>query len=334
MKVAFFDIKPNEKEYFEKNLDSSFEPFYFSHSLTCSTEITDEIKNAEIISCFIDSIISKKVLDKFLNLKFIILRSVGYSHVDLLCAKDKGIAVFNAPHYGDYSISEYVFALLFSVSRKIIKASDDVKKQQIIDTKYQGVEFFNKTMGIIGLGAIGKKVAEVANALSLKTLCYDIKKQDGYNFVSLDELCEKSDIISINCPLTSETLHMFDENRFNGLKDGVILINTARGEIIKTEALYKALLSKKVSYFAADVVECENVFYEDRENKIDIQTIKENCLKNFYITRKLLTMENVLITPHIAYNTKEAQKRILEITIDNLIASTKFTNSAKNLVLI
>lgn len=334
MKVLFFDIKPFEKEYLDKNLNSSFEKIYFKHSLNCAFEPDNDTKDADIISVFIDSDLSKKVLDKFPNLKFIVLRSVGYSHVDLLSAKERGIAVFNAPHYGDYSIAEYTFALLLSVSRRIIEASFDIKSQNIDDIKYQGIELYKKTIGIVGLGAIGKKVAEIAQAFSMNVIYHDVIQDKNYNYVSFDDLCRQSDIISINCLLNHNTLYMFNSNKFELMKDGVIIINTARGEVIKTIDLYKALLSKKVAYAGLDVIECENILYEDKENPVDINSMKENCLKNYYVARKLLTMENVLITPHIAYNTIEAKKRILEITVENLISSTKFTSGAKNLVLI
>lgn len=325
MKVAFFDTKPFEKEYLEKHLDSSFEKFFYPNNLNCRTKIDDSIKDIEALSVFIDSDLSKKVLSKFPKLKFIILRSVGFSHVDLSYAEEKGIKVLNAPHYGDHSIAEYTFALLLNISRKIIKAADDVKTQNINDIEYQGIELQNKTMGIVGLGAIGKKVADIAKGFSMNPIYYDVIRDENYNYVSLEELCQKSDIISINCPLNSNTLYMFDTNKFEIMKDGVIIINTARGEIIKTTDLYKALLSGKVKFAAMDVVECENVLYEDAENRIDIDSVKDNCLKNYYVTRKLLTMDNVLITPHIAYNTLEAKKRILEITVNNLLSSTKFT---------
>ncbi|MCD8024774.1 MAG: hypothetical protein LUE64_04500, partial [Candidatus Gastranaerophilales bacterium] len=262
-----------------------------------------------------------------------VLRSTGYSHVDLAYTKERNISVFNAPHYGDFSIAEYVFALLLTVSRKILPAVKDIKNGTIVNTKYSGMELCGKTIGIVGLGAIGKKVAEIAKAFSMEVLCYDIKKQEGYRISPLDELCKRADIISINANLTEKTLHMFDYSRFEMMKNGVIIINTARGEIIKTSDLYEALVKQKVKYSALDVIECENLLYSE-ENNPDINSVKESCLKNFYTAQKFLNMENVLITPHIAYNTKEAQMRILEITYENLIASTKFTTGAKNLVLL
>ncbi len=334
MKVIFYDTKPFEKKYLEEKLKNDFETVFYPNGISPATVIDDKIKDAEIISCFIDSDLGEKTLDRFPNLKFIVLRSVGYSHVDLACCKERGINIFNAPHYGDYSIAEYTFAILLSAVRKIPRAFSDVKNQNTEDINYQGIELCGKTIGIVGLGAIGEKVYEIAKSFSMNPVYYDVRKKDGYNFVPIDELCKISDVISINCNLNQNTLYLFDDNRFKIMKNGAVVINTSRGEVIQTTALYRALESGKVSFAALDVVECENVLYEQKENKVDIESVKENCLKSFYVTNKLMNMKNVIITPHIAYNTFEAKTRILEITVENLFASLKFTNGAKNLVLI
>lgn len=334
MKVAFFDTKPFEKEYLESHLDNSFIKYFYIQSLNIDTPLDDEAKSADIISVFVESDLSRETLEQFPNLKFIILRSVGYSHVDLLYCKENNIHIFNAPHYGDSSIAEYTFALLLSASRHIAEASFDIKNQNVNDDNYQGIELKGKTIGIIGLGAIGRRVAEIAKGFSLKILYYDIIKDNDYEYADLNDICLQSDIISINCPLTNKTLHLIDENKFQLMKNGVIIVNTARGEIIKSSALYDALLSKKVAFAALDVVECETLLYAGEFSKINLDNIKEKCLKNFYVTRKLLNMKNVIITPHIAYNTREAKYRILKLTVGNLISSTKFTNGMKNLVLI
>ena len=152
---------------------------------------------------------------------------------------------------------------------------------------------------------------------------YDIIKDERYNYLPLNELCAVSDIISINCPLNQNTLYLFDEGKFSIMKDGVIIINTARGEIIKTN---EALISKKVSFAALDVTESENIVFEDTRNRVDIDTIKDACFKNYYLIKKIMSLDNVLITPHIAYDTYEAKTRILETTLQNLYSSTKFTN--------
>ena len=179
MKIIFFDTKEYEKEYLEKKLDNSYEKTFLTYSLNGNVEIEDNIKDAEVISCFIDSNLSKKALEKFPNLKFIVLRSVGFSHVDLAYCKEKNIHIFNAPHYGDSSIAEYVFAILLTIIRKVIVAANDVKKQEIEDSKYLGLELFNKTIGIVGLGAIGKRVAEIAKAFSMNVFIMTFKKMKG-----------------------------------------------------------------------------------------------------------------------------------------------------------
>ena len=246
--------------------------------------------------------------------------------MDIVYAKEKGIKVYNAPHYGDHSIAEYVFALLLNVSRKLIQSSYGVKNQILEDLNYEGVELFGKTIGIVGLGATGKFVYDIAKGFSMNPVYFDIVKDENYNYVSLDELCRISDIISINCPLNDKTLYMFDESKFSIMKNGVIILNTARGEIIKTRALYEALISKKVGFLALDVTESENIIYEDINERVNIDSIKDICFKNYYLMRKIISMDNVIVTPHSAYNTKEAKTRILDLTVKNILSSTKFTS--------
>ncbi len=333
MKVAFFDIKPFEKEYLEKNLPENFKPYYFETSLNCNTRIDESVSDCKIISVFTNSSLGNKVLSKFKNLKFIILRSSEFSHVDLLCAKKMGITVFNAPHFGDNSGAEFVFAALLSSTRYIFKAKQEPFKGFVRQNNINGKELYQKTMGIIGLGAIGKKVYRIAKSFDMNVFYYDIVQFEGYNYLPLDKLCKISDIITLTCPLTDKTLGLIDANKFELMKKGVVLINCSKGEIIKTEDLYNALIAEKAGFAALDTIECEDFLYNNKDLK-DIEHVKEKCFKNFYITEQILNRDNVLITPNIAYNTIEAQKKILDITIENLISSIKFTSGAKNIVLI
>ena len=168
----------------------------------------------------------------------------------------------------------------------------------------------------------------------MNVLAYDIEKKGAYNFVELDELLEKSDFISINCPLNSSTKGMINSESISKMKKDVVLINCARGEIVETKALYDALMNKKIKAAALDVVECEEVLCSSYSNCKNLGEISENCLKKFFFIQKLLKMPNVTITPHNAYNTKEAKIRILEMTLENIQSSFNISSSTKNLVLI
>lgn len=334
MKVTFFDTLPHEEIFLRKYLPEEIEAEFVQTSLHPAAEIPEIVLDSNIVSVFTPSLLNKYVLEKFYNLKFILLRSVGYSHVDLHYAKEKGIYIFNCPNYGDYTVAEYVFASLLALIRKVPQSNHALRTGNILLDKYMGIELFSKTIGIVGTGAIGSKVVKIAKGFSMNVIAYDIHRKAEVDYVSLDELCQRADVISINTPLTADTLYMFDKNRINSLKKGVIIVNTARGEIIDTSALYDAILEKRIAYAALDVLECEDLLWQKPSNASGFSGIKDTCLKNFLVANRLLKMDNVLITPHTAYDTKEATKRILEITLENINSCLNFDASAKNQVLI
>ncbi len=334
MKITFFDALSHEEEFLKNHMPEGVESVFINESLHPSLQIPEITLDSDIISVFTPSLLNKETLEKFQNLKFIVLRSVGFSHVDLNYTKERGINVFNAPNYGDYTVAEYVFASLLALLRKIPQSNNALRMGNILLDKYIGVELFSKTMGVIGTGAIGSKVVKIAKGFSMDVIAYDINKNTDAEYVSLNELCSRADIISINTPLTPDTLRMFDKNRINSLKKGVIIINTARGEIIDTDALYDAIVEERVAYAALDVIECEDILWQKPTRARDFNNIKNNCLKNFLIANRLLKMDNVLITPHTAYDTKEATRRILEITLENINSCINFNAGAKNLVLV
>ena len=334
MKVTFFDALAHEEIFLRKHMPQDIEAEFISTSLHPAMETPERVLDSDAVSVFTPSLLNREVLEKFYNLKFILLRSVGFSHIDLHYAKEKGIHIFNCPNYGDYTVAEYVFASLLSLIRKIPQSNNALRMGNILLDKYIGIELFSKTMGVVGTGAIGSKVVKIAKGFSMDVIAYDINKNTDAEYVSLDELCRRADVISINTPLTADTLHMFDRNRINSLKKGVIIVNTARGEIIDTAALYDAVLEKRVAYAALDVMECEDLLWQKPADASGFNGIKDACLKNFLVANRLLKMDNVLITPHTAYDTREATKRILEITLENINSCLNFDSGAKNQVLI
>ena len=334
MKITFFDTLPHEEEFIKNHAIEGLEPVFVNESLHSSLKAPEEVLDSDIISVFIPSLLNRQTLQQFGNLKFIILRSVGYSNVDLNYTKENGIVVFNAPNYGDYTVAEYVFASLLALIRKVPQSNNALRMGNILLDKYIGVELYSKTMGVIGTGAIGSKVVKIAKGFSMDVIAYDINKNTDAEYVSLDELCKRADVISINTPLTPDTLRMFDRNRINSLKKGVIIVNTARGEIIDTDALYDAIVEQRVGYAALDVIECEDILWQKPTRARDFNNVKNNFLKNFLIANRLLKMDNVLITPHTAYDTKEATRRILEITLENMKSCLNFDTGAKNQVLV
>lgn len=334
MKILFYDIKKTEYNYFlESNLDN-IEPYFFKNPLDNSTYIDEKYLNADALSVFVSSQLDEKTLSKFKNLKFIFLRCVGYSNIDLNYCKNNNIYVFNTPNYGNSTVAEYVFSMLLTLSKKIIQAQNAIQNGEIEQENLKGVELCSKTMGVIGAGSIGRRVINIAYGFNMEVLVYDIQKNGAYNFVELDELLKKSDFISINCPLTSQTKNLIDKVAISKMKKNVILINTARGEIIDTEALYYALAQNKIKGAALDVVECEEYLCQNWKNCSKNIELKSICLKKFFFIQKLMQLKNIILTPHNAYNTKEAQNRILKITMENIKSSFDISYGAKNLVLL
>lgn len=323
--IAFFDTKDYEKDYFTKYFKDKCGLIFCPDSLLENTLISEEMKNAEIISVFTSSRVTKKVIDKFPNIRLIATRSVGFSHIDTDYCKEKGITVVNTPHYGDYTVAEYSFGLLLSLMRQIPKAANDMKMERLEDS-YTGMELHGKTIGIMGTGGIGSKAVKIAAGFSMNILAFDLypnkelEEKYGVKYVSFNELIEKSDIISLYLALTSNNHHLINVEAFKKMKDGVVIVNAARGEIIDTEALYSNLVSGKVRGAAIDVIECEEKFMKGC-NKIDASECSDvNCLRKVLLNHKLMNLENAIITPHIAFDTQDAVDRIMKITNSNIIA--------------
>lgn len=334
MKIIFYDIKKSELNYLtEKSIDN-FEAYFFKNPLNNSTYIDEKYLDTEALSVFVTSELNNNVLAKFKKLKFIFLRCVGYSNIDLSYCKENNIHIFNTPNYGNSTVAEYTFALILALSKKIIETKNALLKGEIEEENLRGIELFSKTIGVIGVGAIGRKVINIAHGFGMDVLAYDTNRAGAYNFVELDELLKKSDFISINCPLNQKTKYLIDKIAISKMKRNAIIVNTARGEIIDTQALYYALIEKRIKGAALDVIECEEYLCHNWKKCEQNSNIKEVCLKKFFFIHKMLQLPNVIITPHNAYNTKEALYRILDITLSNIYSALNFNSGAKNLVLI
>lgn len=339
MKIVFFDVKNYEKSYFEKNLDfKNNEILFFNEPLLQACGLSDEVLSAEILSVTAFSRLSAEVLEKFKNLKLVTTRSVGFSHIDRKYCENRGIEIAITPHYGDNTVAEFAFALLLNLIRKVHFAISEIKYGGD-DGKYEGVELFGKTIGIIGVGSIGMQSVRIAHGFGMKILCNDLFKntyiEQKYHadFVGIETLCQNSDFISLHAPYTEQNYHLFDEKLFGMMKPNSYLVNTARGELIDTKALYKALTEGKIKGAALDVVECEELFNPVNSYLDSAENNCSECLKKTLINHLLASLDNVIVTPHIAYNTKEAAERILQMTVQNIREFTnrdKLTNSLEN----
>lgn len=316
MKIMFFGLEKEKQNVFEGSFGGA-EVVFFEEKLDENS--VSLAKDADIVSVFIDSTVDKNIIDALSNLKFITTRSTGFDHIDCEYAKQKGIQVSNVPVYGSETVAEFTFALLLTLSRKIREASEALKENSNYSTppNAQGFDLDKKTIGVVGTGKIGKNVIRIARGFNMNVLAYDlypdIKFSQENNFVykTLEEVLSGSDIVTLHAPYTKENHHLINKNNISLLKKGAYLINTARGELIETEALEKALKDGSIAGAGLDVLEREKEF-----KKGDIIP--------------MLEMPNVLMTPHVAFNTREAEARILQTTIENIKGF--ISNSPVNLV--
>lgn len=250
--------------------------------------------------------ITKETIEAAKNLEFIGVLATGYNIVDVDAAKEKNIPVCNIPTYGTTAVAQYVFALLLEICHHVGHHSNAVMEGRWSSNQdwcfwdYPLIELAGKTMGIVGFGRIGQNTAEIAKALGMKVLAFDSYPNEAgkalAEYVELDELLAKSDVISLHVPLFPSTEHIVRKENIEKMKDGVMIINTSRGPLVKEDDMVEALNSGKVGYYATDVVSTE--------------PIKED--------NPLLTAKNIIITPHIAWAPKESRQRLMDIAVDNL----------------
>lgn len=324
-KIVYFDVQEDEVDFITETNEGKYEYILTPDSLNDLQPLSFEYKDADIISLFTTSRVSAEMIAQFEKLKLIALRSVGFNHIDIDYCKDNGIAVENTPNYGNKSVAEFAFALLLDVCRKVTRSYLEYKVQAVNPQNLLGQELGGKTVGIVGLGAIGSEFTRLAYGFDMEILGVDkapkleLSEKYGVKFVDFDTMLELSDFISIHAPLTKSTYHLFDEESFKKMKRSAILVNTARGELINTGDLYNALNKKEIAGAGLDVLESEETI-ADSDYLADINRLNECVLKQTLLNTRLQQFPNVVITPHIAYNTKEAILRILETTFANIEA--------------
>jgi D-lactate dehydrogenase len=318
-KVVFFEVEDWEKKYIENAL-LKYQPVLTEEKLEEATAV--KFQDAEAISIFIYSEVSKGILDKLPNLKFIATRSMGFDHIDLLACKEKGIIVSNVPTYGAHTVAEHTFALMLAVSRKLIPSVERAKKGDFSSLGLTGFDLFGKTLGVIGTGHIGKNVTSLGLSFGMKILAFCHKEDPelvakGVKFVSLDELLAGSDVITLHLPHTHDTEHIINSQNIEKFKKGAILINTARGALVETQAILAGLEKGILAGAGLDVLEEENALKEEREF-LASEHIMKGDIQTELLDHILLTRDDVVITPHNAFNSIEALHEILETSIGNV----------------
>ena len=314
MKVAIFSAKYYEREYLDKyNYDGKHQLTYFEIALNADTIV--KVKGFEAVCIQLTDKLDANVITQLskAGIKLIDLRSAGYDNVNLEAAAKKNIKVMCVPAYSPQAIAEHATALILTLDRKTHKAYNRVRENNFSLQNLMGFNLYGKTVGVLGTGKIGAAFCNIMLGFGCKVIGNDIVQsktllQKGVKYVSFEKLLGISDIISIHCPLTARTRHLFDSSAFSKMKKGMMLINTSRGAIINTKAVIDALKTTQLGYLGIDVYEGEeSIFFEDLSDII----IKDDQIE------RLMSFNNVLITPHQAFFTKEALDEIARITISN-----------------
>jgi len=309
-RIAFFDTKPYDKIYFDALKEKyGIEIEYFESKLSPRTAVM--AKGTRAVCAFVNDNIGKETISvlKENGIEMIAMRCAGYNNVDLAAA-DGVIPVVRVPDYSTHAIAEHALALLLTLVRKTHKAYIRTRDSNFSLNGFVGFDLYGKTLGVIGTGKIGATFIEIGRGLGMNVIAYDPFPSLGYlEYVSLEELFARSDVISLHCPLTNDTHHIIDKKSISLMKDKVFILNTSRGALIDTEALIDGIKSGKIGGAGLDVYEEESeFFYED---------LSESILKDDVLSR-LIMMPNVLITSHQAFLTREALECIADTTLGNL----------------
>ncbi len=311
IKIAFFDTKEYDKASFARYEKPGEIEFKFLE--TKLTEDTVELANdCDVVCVFVNDTVNDKVIDKLYasGTKMIALRCAGYNNVDVQHAYRK-IHVSHVPAYSPYAVAEHTAALLLTSIRRIHKAYNRTRDFNFSLSGLTGFDLHGKTVGVIGTGKIGRIFVDICRGFGMNVIAYDAypAADSGINYVTLDELFERSDIISLHCPLTEETKHMINAAAIEKMKKGVVILNTSRGGLIDAEALLEGIKARKVGAACLDVYEEEaDIFFEDRSGHI----------LNDELLSRLISMPNVIVTSHQAFLTEEALNNIAETTINNI----------------
>lgn len=314
MKVAVFSTKYYEREYLDRyNKDTGRELAYFELPLNGQT--LGAAKGFDAVCIQLTDRLDAKALGKLakMGIKLIALRSAGFDNVDIEAAAKNKIKVMRVPAYSPQAIAEHAAALILTLDRKTHKAYGRVRENNFLLQGLMGFNLFGKTVGVIGTGKIGAAFCSIMLGFGCKVVAHDIVHskallQKGVHYVSFEKLLAISDVISIHCPLTPKTRHLFDALSFSKTKKGVMLINTSRGAIINTRDAVGALKDGQIGYLGIDVYEGEeNIFFRDLSDSVVTDDLIE----------RLLSFKNVLVTPHQAFFTAEALDEIARITIAN-----------------
>ena len=333
MKIIYFYNEDWEAGYVKERL-VGHDVTFLKGITTDYPEMRDE--QAEVLSVFVNSPVGKAELDRFPNLKHIAARSTGYDHIDRTETQARRITVSFVPGYGENTVAEFAVGLLLMVSRKLYECVKKVQEEGLFSQAgLRGFDLKGKTIGILGTGRIGVHMIKMVKGFDMKVIAFDAHPKDnlaqelGFSYVSFDDLLAQSDIVSVHLPYMKETHHILNVDNIAKMKRGSVLINTARGALVETDALVKGLREGILLGVGLDVLE-EEGFIEDETRLLFSAHPNEASLKTTLANHYLIEHPRAIIAPHNAFNTEEAIKRILDTTVENVTAFGH--GEAKNLI--
>jgi D-lactate dehydrogenase len=332
MKIVVFELEDWERD--------AFNELKKHHNVVLSDqkatgELLTEHSDADIISPFVYSKLDSEALGRFDDLKLVTTRSTGFDHVDIDYCRKHDIAVANVPTYADETVAEHVFALLLAISHNVVEAVKRTREGSFSQEGLEGFDLRGKTLGVIGTGGIGINVIKIAGGFRMKVLAFDVKPDEDaaseldYSYVEMDELLSKSDVVTLHVPGNEKTRNLISKDEISKMKKEAVLINTSRGFVVDIRALAEALVDEKIAAAGLDVLPEEPSIREEAE-LIRAAFTEEHDLEAMLAGHMLSHRRNVLVTPHSAFNTREAKERLLQTTIDNI--ASFIDGSPRNLV--
>lgn len=311
IQIAFYDTRPYDRVWFDRLNAGTYRIKYFESKL--NEDSAKLARGCQAAVAFVNDQIDAAAITALAQegVQIIAMRSAGYNNVDFQAAYDKKMTVVNVPGYSPYAVAEHAMALLLTLNRKTHRAYLRTRDYNFNLNGLTGFDLHGKTAGVIGTGRIGQVFINICRGFGMNVVAYDLFPNPtlDVDYVSLDQLLEQSDVISLHCPLTNETRHIINADSLNKMKPSAVLINTSRGALIDSEALLQALKEEKIAGAGLDVYEEESeLFYEDNSN----ENLHDDVLA------LLISMRNVIVTSHQAFLTDEALHNIAETTLQNL----------------
>lgn len=326
MHIAFFISEDWEAEFVRNSAIGDGNEFTFIKGpLTHDT--LPEDRSVEGISVFIDSTVDRQMIELFPRLSFITTRSTGFDHIDLEAARERGITVMNVPTYGSNTVAEHAFALLLALSKRVPDGYEQVREGRGFNPhQLRGFDLLGRTLGVVGTGNIGRHAVMIGRGFGMEVLGFDphpdeaFAHEQGMRYVGFEELLATSDVVTFHVPYMEATHHMLNCGNIETVKEGAVIINTSRGPIIETEALVEGLSQKRLRGVGLDVFEEEGIV-KDELSFLAHHLNETEHMRTLLANHILIDHPDVIVTPHSAFNTEEALKRIMQTTVDNIASS-------------